>query len=84
MKPSKGTPRSLKEAVANGLAECGLLFPPDEFETVTRIILNHVKDRLAQDFAVSILKHDDELGLKDLYIQLFPHSKAAEKLKEVA
>lgn len=47
-----GTPKTLNEAIENGLKEA---FGPMKRPRASRIIKNHVKDYMAQKFGISML-----------------------------
>ncbi len=68
MSPAKGTPKTLNEAIANGLeiAQMAGLDAPD----TTQMVESHVRDYMAQKFSIVILAQPDN-GRADDLMELF-------------
>jgi len=79
MKPNQGTPATLADAIARGLnSEAARVFNVRfrADSVLVQTILDHVRDRLAQDFCAARMgcgTHDAvELYLTELWERIFP------------
>lgn len=66
MSSTKGTPRTLEEAIENGIEEFKRVGRPDQEAYFVRI---HVRDFLAQKFSIAVLKSRD-LGGDAMLLEL--------------
>lgn len=72
-----GTPKTLNEAIRNGLKASH----DDPYASIKgdidRVIESHVRDFIAQKFAIAFLKYDDHLAanLRDLWRSIIQKEK---------